>query len=69
MRVAGDLHDIVSHGLGLITVRAAAARHVTAAGGPGALVEARQALDDIEAAGRNATAELRRLLSVLRSAS
>jgi two-component system sensor histidine kinase DesK len=69
MRVAGDLHDIVSHGLGLITVRAAAARHVTATGGAGSLAEARQALDDIEAAAREATAELRRLLSVLRTAS
>lgn len=69
MRVAHDLHDIVSHGLGLITVRAAAARHVTAAGGADALAEARQALADIEAAGRDATAELRRLLAVLRSAS
>lgn len=69
MRVAGDLHDIVSHGLGLITVRAAAARHVTATGGAGALAEARQALADIERAGRDATAELRRLLFVLRSAS
>ncbi|GGQ24079.1 sensor histidine kinase [Streptosporangium pseudovulgare] len=32
LRVARDLHDIVSHGLGLVTVRAAAARHVIDAG-------------------------------------
>jgi two-component system sensor histidine kinase DesK len=62
LRLAGDLHDIVSHGLGLITVRAAAAR---LSGDPG---EAREALADIETAGRDATAELRRMLNVLRTA-
>ena len=62
LRLAGDLHDIVSHGLGLITVRAAAAR---LSGDP---AEARAALGDIEAAGRGATAELRRMLTVLRTA-
>ena len=62
LRLAGDLHDIVSHGLGLITVRAAAAR---LSGDPG---EAREALSDIESAGREATAELRRMLTVLRTA-
>jgi signal transduction histidine kinase len=67
LRVARDLHDIVSHGLGLITVRAAAVRHVTAAHRPGDLAEARQALADIETAGRDATAELRRMLTVLRT--
>jgi signal transduction histidine kinase len=61
LRLAGDLHDIVSHGLGLITVRAAAAR----LGGDPA--EARAALSDIETAGRDATAELRRMLTVLRN--
>jgi two-component system, NarL family, sensor histidine kinase DesK len=62
LRLAGDLHDIVSHGLGLITVRAAAAR---LSGDPG---EVREALSDIEAAGREATGELRRMLTVLRTA-
>jgi signal transduction histidine kinase len=62
LRLAGDLHDLVSHGLGLITVRAAAARLT---GDPG---EAREALGDIETAGRDATAELRRMLTVLRTA-
>jgi signal transduction histidine kinase len=62
LRLAGDLHDIVSHGLGLITVRAAAARLT---GDP---AEARAALSDIETAGRDATAELRRMLTVLRTA-
>jgi two-component system sensor histidine kinase DesK len=61
LRIAGDLHDIVSHGLGLITVRAAAAR---LSGDP---AEAREALSDIESAGREATGELRRMLTVLRN--
>jgi two-component system, NarL family, sensor histidine kinase DesK len=62
LRLAGDLHDIVSHGLGLITVRAAAAR---LSGDP---AEARAALADVENAGREATTELRRMLTVLRDA-
>ncbi|MEU8040777.1 histidine kinase [Streptosporangium sp. NPDC049078] len=66
MRIARDLHDIVSHGLGLITVRAAAVRQVTNADGRD-VAELREALADIEAAGRNATAELRRMLTVLRT--
>ena len=63
LRIARDLHDIVSHGLGLITVRAAAAR--LAGDDP---AEARGALSDIETASRGATAELRRMLTVLRTA-
>ncbi|MEU3164798.1 histidine kinase [Streptosporangium sp. NPDC006930] len=66
MRIARDLHDIVSHGLGLITVRAAAVRQVTNADGRD-VAELREALADIEAAGRQATAELRRMLTVLRT--
>jgi signal transduction histidine kinase len=62
LRLAGDLHDIVSHGLGLITVRAVAAR---LSGDP---AEAQAALADVERAGRDATAELRRMLTVLRQA-
>lgn len=62
LRIARDLHDIVSHGLGLITVRAAAARHVAADGG-----DAAQAFAQIEKAGRDATAELRRMLLLLRT--
>jgi two-component system sensor histidine kinase DesK len=84
LRIARDLHDIVSHGLGLITVRVAAAR-LTAAdpreppagppAGPPADVLAGPPADvladvlaDVEAASREATAELRRMLTVLRSA-
>jgi signal transduction histidine kinase len=63
LRIARDLHDIVSHGLGLITVRAAAMRHVPKP----AVVAA--ALTDIEEASRHATGELRRMLTVLREPS
>lgn len=61
LRIARELHDLASHGLGLITVRAAAARGVPDDD------ERRRALDDIERASREATAELRRMLAVLRS--
>jgi len=106
LRIARDLHDIVSHGLGLITVRAAAARHLTAPADPqtdemradgtqtddvpaddvpadhapadhvpadhapadhAPADDLRTALADIEKAGRQATAELRRMLTVLRA--
>ncbi|MDP9793980.1 signal transduction histidine kinase [Catenuloplanes nepalensis] len=63
LHIARDLHDIVSHGLGLITVRAAATRHLPKP------PEVAEALTDIEEAGRQATAELRRMLGVLRSAA
>ncbi|GAB3929447.1 hypothetical protein GCM10029976_029100 [Kribbella albertanoniae] len=64
LRIARDLHDLASHGLGLVTVRAAAARTVT---GPTGDAERIAALTDIEYAGRQATTELRRMLAVLRS--
>lgn len=64
LRIARDLHDLASHGLGLITVRAAAAR---TAAGPEGEAERVRALADIERAGREATTELRRMLTVLRA--
>jgi len=63
LRIARDMHDIVSHGLGLITVRAAATRHLAKP------AEVELALTDIEDASRHATAELRRMLAVLRESS
>jgi two-component system sensor histidine kinase DesK len=59
LRIARDLHDLASHGLGLITVRAATANLADDA-------ERRTALSDIERLGREATAELRQMLTVLR---
>ncbi|MGO2111322.1 MAG: sensor histidine kinase, partial [Pseudoclavibacter sp.] len=64
LRIAGELHDVVSHGLGLITVRAAVAQHVPEHDGGGALVSA---LADIERASRETTTELRRMLDLLRT--
>jgi two-component system sensor histidine kinase DesK len=60
LRIARDLHDLVSHGLGLITIRAAVARRA----GTGL----NAALTDIEQVSRGTTTELRRMLNVLRSA-
>lgn len=66
LRIASDLHDLVSHGLGLITVRAAAARSVTGTDGE---AERANALADIEHVSRETTTELRRMLAVLRDPS
>lgn len=63
LRIARELHDIVSHGLGLITIRAAATLN---SGTPSSDTEETRALNDIEATARDATLELRRLLNVLR---
>lgn len=64
LRIAGDLHDLVSHGLGLITVRAAVARTIPRQNGE---KECAKALADIERASRETTTELRRMLTVLRT--
>ncbi len=63
LRIASDLHDLVSHGLGLITVRAAVARTIT---GPSGELERADALADVERVSRETTTELRRMLTVLR---
>lgn len=63
LRIARELHDLASHGLGLITMRAAAVAPLEGAGGD---AERRRALVDIEEAGRSAMSELRRMLTVLR---
>lgn len=64
LRIARDLHDLVSHGLGLITLRASAASTVT---GPDGEAERAGALIDIEKASRRTTTELRRMLTILRT--
>ncbi|MFJ8916650.1 sensor histidine kinase [Amycolatopsis sp. NPDC102389] len=63
LRIARELHDIVSHGLGVITLRAGAARRIQ---GDVREAEREQALVDIEQASRDAVTELRRMLAVLR---
>jgi two-component system sensor histidine kinase DesK len=64
LRIARELHDLASHGLGLITVRAASARTLP---GPYGDTERTSALADIERVSREATTELRRMLTVLRT--
>ena len=64
LRIARDLHDIISHGLGMITVRAATARHLNGRDASGkALLDA---IEDVETLSRQATLELRRMLETLR---
>jgi signal transduction histidine kinase len=64
LRIARDLHDLSSHGLGIITVRAAATGYLD---GPNADAERQQAMLDIERIGRATTTELRRMLTLLRT--
>jgi signal transduction histidine kinase len=63
LRIARELHDVISHSMTLITAKAAVTNYLPDSG-PG---EARAALEIIEETGRAALAELRRMLSVLRA--
>jgi signal transduction histidine kinase len=63
LRIARDLHDVVGHGLGAITVQAGTGRMALAAG---AEDEVRRALLSIEQAGRGVLREVRWLVGVLR---
>ncbi|HKT04253.1 MAG TPA: histidine kinase, partial [Rugosimonospora sp.] len=60
-RIARELHDIVAHSVTVIVVQAAGARRVPEPKPP----QVDRALADIEATGRQAMAELRRLLGLL----
>ncbi|MEL5954795.1 sensor histidine kinase [Streptomyces sp. CLV115] len=62
LRIARELHDIVSHNLSLIAVKAGVAGHVADADPQ----EAKDALKIIEETSRSALAEMRRTLGVLR---
>lgn len=60
LTIARELHDLASHGLGVMTVRASTAKLADDH-------ERLVALDDIERVGRRATDQLRRMLTVLRT--
>lgn len=61
-RIARELHDIVTHSLGVISVQAGVARAM-----PGDVVQARTALRVIETTSKDALSEMRHLLGALRT--
>ena len=61
-RIARELHDIVAHAVSVMVLQVGAVRHKL----PGALAGDRQALQNVEQAGRTALAEMRRLLAAMR---
>jgi signal transduction histidine kinase len=63
LRIARDLHDVVGHGMGAITVQAGAGRMALDAGVD---EEVRRALVSIEQSGRGVLREVRWLVGVLR---
>jgi signal transduction histidine kinase len=61
-RIARELHDIVAHAVSVMVLQVGAVRHKL----PDGLAEDRDALKDVERAGRTALAEMRRLLAAIR---
>ena len=64
-RIARELHDVIGHSVSVMTVQASAVRRLMRAD----QARERAALETVEATGREALAEMRRMVGVLRSAS
>jgi signal transduction histidine kinase len=61
-RIARELHDVLAHSVSVMVVQAQAAQRLL----EGEQQDARQALGSIETTGRQALAEMRRMLGILR---
>jgi len=60
-RIARELHDVVAHAVSVMVLQVGAVRHRL----PGELADDKDALTDVEQAGRAALAEMRRLLGAM----
>jgi signal transduction histidine kinase len=60
-RIARELHDVVAHAVSVMVLQVGAVRHRL----PPSLAEDKDALTDVEKAGRAALAEMRRLLGAM----
>ena len=61
-RIARELHDVVAHAVSVMVLQVGAVRHRM----PDSQTENREALQNVEQAGRTALAEMRRLLGAMR---
>jgi signal transduction histidine kinase len=61
-RIARELHDVVAHAVSVMVLQVGAVRHRM----PASSAEDRDALRNVEVAGRTALAEMRRLLDAMR---